>query len=96
MKLEDKMGVSEMEKFLEKYELHRLRSDFVARVITLIIASLGLIAALAWDTALKHLFEDLFGATGTLAEELSYAVVITVIAVIISVSLGKLFGKPKK
>lgn len=85
-----------MEKFLEKYEIRRLHSDVIGRVATLIIASLGLIAALAWDTALKHLFEDLFGATGTLLEELSYAVVITILAVIISVSLGKLFLRRKK
>ena len=95
MKPEDKMEVSEIEKFMEKYELHHLHFDVIGRVITLIIASLSLIAALAWDTALKHLFENLFGATGTLAEEMSYAIVVTILAVIISVSLGKLFVKRK-
>ncbi len=85
-----------MEEFLKKYELHRIHLDVLGRVVTLIIASLSLIAALAWDTALKHLFENWFGAAGTLSEEMFYAVIITALAVIISIVLGKLFVKRKK
>ena len=85
-----------MEKFLEKHELRHIHSDVFERIITLIIAALGLIAALAWDEALRHIFENLFGGQGTLLEEISYAVVITILAAFISARLGKLFSKRKR
>ena len=93
MEPREKFEISEMEKFLEKHELHHIHSDILERIITLVIAALGLIAALAWDEALRHLFEKLFGGEGTLLEEISYAVVITILAALISVQLGKLFSK---
>jgi len=42
---------------LEKYEIERIRDNVRERVLTIIIASLGLMAALAWDEALKHLLK---------------------------------------
>ena len=95
MEPKEKFEISELEKFLEKHELHHIHSDVLERIITLVIAALGLIAALAWDEDLKHIFEKLFGGKGTLLEEILYAVVITVIAAFISVRLGKLFIKHK-
>ena len=91
----EKFEISEMEKFMEKHELNHLHSDVFERIVTLIIAALGLIAALAWDEALRHIFEILFGGSGTLLEQISYALVITIIAALISVRLGKLFSKHK-
>lgn len=85
----EKTEISELEKFWEKYELDRVQSHVWERIVTLVIAALGLIAALAWDDALKHLFEDLFGGAGSLWEQLSYAVIVTVLAAAVSVWLGK-------
>ncbi len=84
----------ELEKFLEKYELKHLRSDVFGRIITLIIAALGLIAALAWDQALKHIFDRLLGAD-TIKGEVLYATIVTLIAALISVKLGKFYSKQK-
>jgi len=95
MEPKEKFEISEMEKFLEKHELHHIHSDVLERIITLVIAALGLIAALAWDDALRHIFENIFGGKGTLLEEISYAIVITIFAALISVQLGKLFSKRK-
>lgn len=92
----EKFEISEIEKFLETHELRHFHSDVFERIITLVIAALGLIAALAWDEALRHIFENIFGGKGTLLEEISYAVVITTLAAFISVRLGKLFSKRKK
>lgn len=91
MEPNEKFEISEMEKFLDKRELRHIQSDVLERIITLVIAALGLIAALAWDEALRHVFEKLFGNKETLSGEISYAVVITIIAALISVRLGKLF-----
>jgi hypothetical protein len=90
MNIEEQMHVSEMEKFLERHELKHFHYDVFEKIITLIIAALGLIAALAWDKALHHLFEKIFGHGGTVAQDLGYAVTITVFAAIISLRLGKL------
>ena len=92
----EKIEVSEVEKFLETYELHRIHSHIFERVATLIIAALGLIAALAWDEALRGIFEQLFQGEETILEKISYALVITVIATIVSVILGKLYIKRRK
>ena len=85
----EKMELSELERFWEKYELDRVQSRVWERIVTIIIAALGLIAALAWDDTLKHLFENLFGGTGSLLEQFLYAVIVTVLAAAISVWLGK-------
>jgi len=96
MEPSEKLEISEIEKFLEKHELHNVPSSVLERIITLIIAALGLIAALAWDEALRHIFEKLFGGRGTLFEKISYAVAVTVLAAFISIKLGKLFSKHKE
>ena len=94
-KQEEQFEGEEFQKFLEKYEIYRIRDNFKDRVLTIVIASLGLIAALAWDDALKHLFEKLFGGSGTLHEELAYAIMITIVAAAISVYLGKYYKRQK-
>lgn len=93
MELNEKMLVAEMEKFLHKHEVSRVKNDVVGRIVTLVIAALGLIAALAWDKALHHVFEELFGGKETVMGDLGYAVIVTVIAAIVSIQLGKMFGK---
>ena len=89
MEPREKTEISELEKFWEKYELDRVQSRFAERIVTLVIAALGLIAALAWDDALKHLFENLFGGAGSLPEQFLYAGIITVLAAAVSVWLGR-------
>lgn len=91
----EKFEISEMEKFFKKHELQNVHPDVLERIVILVIAALGLIAALAWDEALRHLFEKIFGGAGTLLEQISYAIVVTILAALISVRLGKLFIKCK-
>ncbi len=80
----------EMEKFFEQ-QLERFENkfSFFNRMITLAIASVSLIAALAWDEALKQIFDHLFGGRETISSALAYAVVVTILAAIISVTLGR-------
>jgi len=87
------MSGTELEKFLEKYEITRVRDNMKERIFTIVIASLGLIAALAWDDALKHLFEKIFGGEDTLVEQFIFAVVITGVAAVVSVYLEKIYSK---
>lgn len=92
----EKFEISEMEKFLEKHELKHMHYDILEKSVMLIIAALGLIAALAWDEALHHAFESMFGGKGTLLGEISYAITVTILAALISVQLGRFFSKRKK
>jgi ABC-type uncharacterized transport system permease subunit len=91
-----KIESSELSKFLEKYEVNRIRSSVTENIITIVIASLGLIAALSWDEFLKHLFENLFGGEGSLNEQFLYALVITIVAASISVCISKFYKRSKK
>jgi len=84
------MGVDDMDKLLDNYELKHIHTDFFQKVVLLIIASLGFIAALAWDQTLKQIFVDVFGSIETTGEKLLYAGIITVLAALVSIILTKL------
>ena len=47
-------------------EQKRLSEIVIEKMMTLILAGFGLVAALAWDDAIKSLFEELFGGRNVL------------------------------
>ncbi len=53
----------------------------------------GLVAALAWNEAIKSLFENLFKDKGSIISKFVYATIITVIVVIVSIQLQRLGRK---
>jgi uncharacterized membrane protein YidH (DUF202 family) len=93
MSIKEQFNISQMEEFVTKEDLVKTKFEFIDRVITIIIAGLGLIAALAWDEALKHLFKTLFKEETSLWGDIGYAVVITLLAAIVSIYLRKIFIK---
>ena len=68
---------------------HRI---FIQTMIALASASLGLVAALAWDEAIKATLQML-GLGGSLAGRYTYAIIATVLAVVILIWLGKLAAR---
>jgi len=64
----------------------------IQTMIALASASLGLVAALAWNEAIKATLA-LLGMGESLAGLYSYAIVATVLAVVILTVLGRLAGK---
>jgi uncharacterized membrane protein YjjP (DUF1212 family) len=68
----------------------RYSREFVATVISLLTTALGVVAALAWNTALTALFTAYLGKGARVAALFLYAVVITVIGVFVIISLGRL------
>jgi ABC-type uncharacterized transport system ATPase subunit len=90
------IGMKEMEKFLEKYEVRQIRTDFFQKMTLIIIASLGFITAIAWDQALKLIFTEFFEGLTSIQEKLLYAVLITIVATVGSIILTKIFLKGKK
>ena len=92
----EKYEITEMEQFIEKYELHKMHNHVVDRTVYLVIAALGLIAALAWDDALHDLFDKWFGGTESTSGKFLYAALITIFAASISVLLGRRFRRKSK
>ena len=62
---------------------------FLQTMITLASASLGLVAALAWNEAIKTTIKEYFGTGESLAGLYTYAILATAIAVIVVVLLGR-------
>lgn len=61
----------------------------IQTMITLASASLGLVAALAWNEAIKATITEVFGTSSSLAGLYAYAVLATVLAVVILLLLAR-------
>lgn len=68
------------------------RKAFVQTMIALASASLGLVAALAWNEAIKATLAQL-GLGSNLAGLYSYAVIATVVAIVVLSTLGRLAAR---
>ena len=62
---------------------------FIQTMITLASASLGLVAALAWNEAIKALIKKVLGEDDSLAGLFTYAILATLIAVVVLLILGR-------
>ena len=76
-----------------KEEIEQTKRALKEKTTTLIIGGFGLVAALAWNEAIKSLFDVYFKESNGLIGKFIYALMITVIVVIVSIRLGKF---PKK
>ena len=79
-----------------------MKKDVIEKVSALLTAAFGLVAALAWNDAIKALFKGPCGAenAGTLCKLSTggpwvYAIFVTIIAVIVTIQMGKLLAKAK-
>lgn len=87
---------SEIDEFIERYELRKFHLDFAERFLLFIIAALGLITALAWDETFKLLFVHYFGGIETLEEKALYALLLTILVALLTVRLNSIFKRRKK
>jgi cytochrome b len=69
-----------------------LRS-LIQTMITLASASLGLVAALAWNEAIKTTLKQMLGGDDSLAALYTYAILATVIAIVVVALLSRLADK---
>lgn len=72
-----------------------MKKDVVDKLAALITAAFGLVAALAWNDTIKAIFKQVFGESSTLGAMIIYAVVVTVIAVFVTIWIGKVAGETK-
>lgn len=66
------------------------RSSYIATMIALASAAFGVIAALAWNTAISDLIKTYLPAGKGIASEFIYALIVTVVAIIVLNSLGRM------
>ncbi len=73
-----------------------LREEVIDKMGALITAAFGLVAALAWNGFILALFQQIFGTTSGIAPNLAYAVVVTIIAVIMTIMIARAAKKAMK
>ena len=95
-KMSERLDVHREREFFNDEETADIKLDFFGRMVTIMIAALGLITALAWDRTLEDIFTSLFGPLNSLSRKISYAVLITVLAVVLSIILRKYFIRKKR
>lgn len=81
----------------EKKEQRKLHIEIVRQMLTLATSGFGLVAALAWNTAIQEFVKNylrryLPGDQGTISLFI-YALIVTVLAVLVTLQLSKLLRK---
>jgi hypothetical protein len=71
-------------------------SEVLDKLVELVTAAFGLVAALAWNTAIQELFTLIFPEAGDLIAKFLYAITVTVIVVFATIRLGRLAEQAKE
>ncbi len=72
-----------------------MKKDVIEKLAALIVAAFGLVAALAWNGAIQAIFKQVFGTSDTVGAMLTYAIIVTIIAVIVTIWIGKIEARAK-
>lgn len=72
-----------------------LKDEVLTQIAALLTAAFGLVAALAWNGAIQALFKQVFGTTDSLSAQLSYAIIVTIIAVIVTIWIARAVAHAK-
>lgn len=62
-------------------------------MLTLIATAFAFVAGLAWNEAIQKLIEEFYTAGGAVTGLLIYAVIVTIVAVVVTVLLARIAGK---
>lgn len=79
-----------------KNDLRETKKAFEEKTITLVLGGFSLVAALAWNEAIKSLFSTFLQPKGELFGKFIYAIIVTLIVVIVSLKLQKIGEKNNK
>lgn len=72
-----------------------MKKEVVEKLATLMTAALGFVAALAWNEAIQSIFKKIFGETSDIYAMILYAIIITIIAVMLTIWIGKVSDRIK-
>jgi uncharacterized membrane protein YidH (DUF202 family) len=71
----------------------RFSREVVATMIALASAAFGVVAALAWNSAIQAVFDKYFGRDARIGALFIYALVVTLIGVVVIITLGRLAAR---
>jgi hypothetical protein len=72
-----------------------MKAEVMDKLAALITAAFGLVAALAWNGAIRAIFEAIFGTADNITAMLVYAVVVTIIAVLVTIWIARSVKRAK-
>ena len=72
-----------------------MKSEIWDKLGALLTAAFGLVAALAWNGAILAIFKRVFGTTDNITAMIVYAVIVTVIAVLVTMWIAKVIKRAK-
>lgn len=72
-----------------------MKKEVIEKLAALVTAAFGLVAALAWNEAIQTIFKSLFGEASSIAAMVTYALVVTLIAVWVTIKVGNAAEKVK-
>lgn len=70
-----------------------MKKEVIEKIAILITGAFGLVAALAWNGAIQTIFKKFFGESSSITAMLIYAIVVSIIAVIATIWIGKVAEK---
>jgi uncharacterized membrane protein len=74
-----------------------LTGEVLDKFSQLVTTALGLVAALAWNTAIQNLFDRVFGKAGAvLAGQFLYAILITLVVIFATIAVSRAAERAKK
>jgi len=72
-----------------------MKAEVMEKIAALVTAAFGLVAALAWNGAIRAIFEAAFGSADNIVALLIYAVVVTIIAVLVTIWIARSVKRAK-
>ena len=72
-----------------------LKTEILDKISALVTAAFGLVAALAWNDAIKAVFKEVFGTDDAIGPMLIYAILVTIIAVILTIIVARAAANAK-
>ena len=74
-----------------------MTAEVLDKFAELITVALGLVAALAWNTAIQNLFNKIFGEAGAaLVGQFVYAIIITLVVIFATISVSRAAERARK
>ena len=80
---------------MEEDSKSSFKKEILDKFAALVTAAFGLVAALAWNDAIKAVFKEVFGKADAVGPMLIYAVIVTIFAVILTMVVARAALKAK-
>ena len=73
-----------------------MKVEVIEKIAVLVTTAFGMVAALAWNEAIQAIFQAIFGTASTIPAMIIYAVVVTIIAVIVTIWIARAAKRSKE